>query len=243
MGHEPYVGKLAIPYLTPTGVIDIRFRSLNSDGGPKYMSRPGATTHIYNINALSNDSDVLAICEGELDTVVATQAGFSAVGLPGANNWKSFYNRVLADWSNILQVEKPPVIFNGYLTGLQKEKILEYLSTPEKDLDNIFNSQSFTRYIISILNPDLRTSALMNDIDKPIEGIVFKFITPGENEVYSARLIDPIFQAHASSVQQPIQRRSNDIYQIAMLDIIEYVEMLKLLAGCMLNYPVPKQQE
>ena len=24
MGHEPYVGKLAIPYLTPTGVIDIR---------------------------------------------------------------------------------------------------------------------------------------------------------------------------------------------------------------------------
>jgi hypothetical protein len=136
--------------------------------------------------------------------------------------------RVLADWSNILQVEKPPVIFNGYLTGLQKEKILEYLSTPEKDLDNIFNSQSFTRYIISILNPDLRTSALMNDIDKPIEGIVFKFITPGENEVYSARLIDPIFQAHASSVQQPIQRRSNDIYQIAMLDIIEYVEMLKL---------------
>jgi|GEM_PF-1947612 len=136
--------------------------------------------------------------------------------------------RVLADWSNILHVEKPPVIFNGYLTGLQKEKILEYLSTPEKDLENIFNSQSFTRYIISILNPDLRTSALMNDIDKPIEGIVFKFITPGENEVYSARLIDPIFQAHASGVQQPIQRRSNDIYQIAMLDIIEYVEMLKL---------------
>ena len=136
--------------------------------------------------------------------------------------------RVLTDWSNILQVEKPPVIFNGYLTGVQKEKILEYLSTPEKDLENIFNSQSFTRYIISILNPDLRTSALMNDIDKPIEGIVFKFITPGENEVYSARLIDPIFQAHASNVKQPIQRRSNDIYQIAMLDVIEYVEMLKL---------------
>jgi hypothetical protein len=67
IGHEPYAGKLAIPYLTPTGVIDIRFRSLNAETGPKYMSRPGATTHIFNINALGDDSDVLAICEGELD--------------------------------------------------------------------------------------------------------------------------------------------------------------------------------
>jgi hypothetical protein len=136
--------------------------------------------------------------------------------------------RVLSDWSNILQVEKPPVIFNGFLTSAQKERIMEYLSTPEKDLQHIFNSQSFTRYIISILNPDLRTSALMNDIDKPVEGIVFKFITPGENEVYSARLVDPIFQAHASNVKEPAQRKSSDMYQIAMLDIIEYLEVLNL---------------
>jgi len=126
MGHEPYVGKLAIPYLTPTGVIDIRFRSLNSDGGPKYMSRPGATTHIYNIGALGNDSDVLAICEGELDTVVATQAGFSAVGLPGANNWKSFYNRVLADWSKVI------LLCDGDNAGREMAKHLS------RELDNVF---------------------------------------------------------------------------------------------------------
>jgi DNA primase len=126
MGHEPYVGKLAIPYITPTGVIDIRFRSLNSDGGPKYMSRPGATTHIYNIGALGNDSDVLAICEGELDTVVATQAGFSAVGLPGANNWKSFYNRVLADWSKVI------LLCDGDNAGREMAKHLS------RELDNVF---------------------------------------------------------------------------------------------------------
>jgi len=126
MGHEPYVGKLAIPYLTPTGVIDIRFRSLNSDGGPKYMSRPGATTHIYNISALGNDSDVLAICECELDTVVATQAGFSAVGLPGANNWKSFYNRVLADWSKVI------LLCDGDNAGREMAKHLS------RELDNVF---------------------------------------------------------------------------------------------------------
>ena len=126
MGHEPYIGKLAIPYLTPTGVIDIRFRSLNSDGGPKYMSRPGATTHIFNINALGDDSDVLAICEGELDTVVATQAGFSAVGLPGANNWKSFYNRVLADWSKVI------LLCDGDNAGREMAKHLS------RELDNVF---------------------------------------------------------------------------------------------------------
>jgi len=72
-GHEPYLGKLAIPYLTPSGVIDIRFRSLNNDSGPKYLSRPGASTHIYNVQALNNDTDFLVICEGELDTIIAAK--------------------------------------------------------------------------------------------------------------------------------------------------------------------------
>jgi DNA primase len=124
-GHEPYIGKLAIPYLTPSGPIDLRFRSLNADGGPKYLSRPGATTHIFNINALDSDGDVLAICEGELDTVVATQAGFTAVGLPGANNWKPFYARVLADW------EKVVLLCDGDNAGREMAKNLS------RELENV----------------------------------------------------------------------------------------------------------
>jgi DNA primase len=127
IGHEPYIGKLSIPYLTPAGTIDIRFRALSPDaGGPKYMSRPGATTHIFNINALSADAELLAICEGELDTVVATQAGFNAVGLPGANNWKPFYSRVLADWSKII------LLCDGDNAGREMAKHLS------RELDNVF---------------------------------------------------------------------------------------------------------
>lgn len=136
--------------------------------------------------------------------------------------------RVLKDWSKILDVEGPPIIYNGFLEQYQKDKILDYLSTPEANLMALFSSQSFTRYIISILNPSLRTSALMNDIDKPIEGIVFKFITPGESEVYSARLIDPIFHQHSMNVTKPIDRKANDMYQIAMLDIIEFMELVDM---------------
>jgi len=127
IGHEPYLGKLSIPYLTPSGTIDIRFRALSPDAaGPKYMSRPGATTHIFNINALSMDADVLAICEGELDTVVASQAGFNAVGLPGANNWKPFYARVLADWTKIV------LLCDGDNAGREMAKNLS------RELDNVF---------------------------------------------------------------------------------------------------------
>lgn len=124
-GHEPYVGKLAIPYLTPAGPIDIRFRSLGDDSGPKYMSRPGASTHIFNIMALNTEAPFLTVCEGELDTVVATQAGFTAVGLPGANNWKPFYARVLADWEKIV------LFCDGDNAGREMAKNLS------RELDNV----------------------------------------------------------------------------------------------------------
>lgn len=126
VGHEPYIGKLAIPYLTPTGAVDIRFRSLNTDNGPKYLSRPGATTHIFNVNALNNDDDVLVVCEGELDTVIATQCGFTAVGLPGANNWKPFYSRVLADF------EKVYLFCDGDNAGREMAKNIS------RELENVF---------------------------------------------------------------------------------------------------------
>jgi DNA primase len=125
-GHEIYQGKLAIPYLTPSGVIDIRFRSLNNDNGPKYLSRPGATTHIYNISALTQDSSMLVVCEGEIDTIIATQVGFTAVGLPGANNWKPYYSRVLDGWEKIM------LFCDGDNAGREMAK------TISRELDNVF---------------------------------------------------------------------------------------------------------
>jgi len=125
-GHELYVGKLAIPYITPSGVIDIRFRSLANDAGPKYLSRPGASTHIFNVMALEQDADVLVICEGEIDTIIATQVGFAAVGLPGANNWKPFYSRVLADWEKIM------LFCDGDNAGREMAKNIT------RELDNVF---------------------------------------------------------------------------------------------------------
>ena len=125
-GHELYQGKLSIPYLTPAGVIDIRFRSLSNESGPKYLSRPGASTHIYNITALNKDNGMLVICEGEIDTIIATQVGLIAVGLPGANNWKPFYSRVLDGWDKIM------LFCDGDNAGREMAK------TISRELDNVF---------------------------------------------------------------------------------------------------------
>ena len=102
IGHEQYRGRLAIPYVTPSGVIDIRFRALDSDEGAKYLTRPGASSHMYNVPAFQEDVDVIAICEGEFDTMIASQCGVTAVGIAGANNWKDWYHRAFRDYRRVL---------------------------------------------------------------------------------------------------------------------------------------------
>ena len=97
-GDEDYVGRLTIPYITPAGVVDIRFRSLAGDG-PKYLSRVGAKARMFNTTALQKVSRNILICEGEIDTVVADGVvGVPAVGVPGASNWHKHY----------------PLLFEGY---------------------------------------------------------------------------------------------------------------------------------
>lgn len=102
IGDDEMQGRLAIPYLTPTGPVDIRFRSVHPDDSPKYLSRAGSQQHIYNVLAFQEDSDVICICEGEMDTIVVnTMVGIPAVGMPGANGWKNWYSRAFADYRKV----------------------------------------------------------------------------------------------------------------------------------------------
>lgn len=102
VGHEQYAGRLSIPYITPTGVVDIRFRALSDDGGPKYLSRPGATGHMFGVNAFTYPSEIIAIAEGEIDCMILNQVGIPAVGLPGANGWRAWYARAFPDYRSVI---------------------------------------------------------------------------------------------------------------------------------------------
>lgn len=100
-GHEAYINRLAIPYITRSGVVDIRFRSMDSSE-PKYMGMAGATTHLYNVSAFFRATSYISICEGEIDTITLdTVAGIPAVGVPGVNNWKKHYTRLLQDFEKV----------------------------------------------------------------------------------------------------------------------------------------------
>lgn len=100
-GHEQFAGRLAIPYLTPTGVVDIRFRAINGEE-PKYMGMPGTETRLYNVQSLEIAKDYIAVCEGEIDALTLYyKCGIPAVGVPGANSWKRHYTRILQDFETI----------------------------------------------------------------------------------------------------------------------------------------------
>ena len=116
--HEAFANRLSIPYITPAGVVDIRFRAMGLEE-PKYMGIPGTQTRLYNVNAINKAGQFIAICEGEMDTIVLDQCvGIPAIGVPGANSWKKHYNRLLQDFETIY------VFADGDKAGIEFAKML-----------------------------------------------------------------------------------------------------------------------
>lgn len=121
--HTQFEGRLAIPFITPTGVVYMRFRCIEeiydhthdckeedkrrreinkSWGHGKYESPADTGTHLYNVPALHAAGSVLGVTEGELDALVATRSGLPSVGVPGSNNWKPFYYRLFDDFERVI---------------------------------------------------------------------------------------------------------------------------------------------
>jgi len=101
-GDADYGDRLAIPYVTPAGVVDIRYRLLNGDG-PKYLSRPGSKTKLFNVKDLSIESTILYVTEGEMDTIIASAiCGLPTVGVPGANNWQPHFKLLMQDYRKVV---------------------------------------------------------------------------------------------------------------------------------------------
>ena len=119
-GHETYSGRLAIPYITPSGVVDIRFRTIyNNPDESKYMGIPGAKTTMFNAQAVLNAENYICVTEGEMDTVIlSVKTNHPAVGIPGANNWKPYYTKILDDFDTVI------VLADGDSAGLEFGKKL-----------------------------------------------------------------------------------------------------------------------
>jgi cytidyltransferase-like protein len=131
----------------------------------------------------------------------------------------------LDSWADLLGVERSPIIFQGKLTEDQKTELLDFMSTPFKKLVEKFSTQSFVRYIISILNPALEKSALNDDLDKDVEGIVFRFGDPGkEGDTVLAKMVDPIFTEIAKQKSSDKrEKKPSDFLGITILDVLNFI--------------------
>lgn len=100
-GHEAFKGMICLPYVTPAGVVGHKYRRIN-DGNPKYTAPTGQRTRMYNVCSLQADTDTIVICEGEFDALIVQQVGLAAVSIPGVNNFKPHFPRVLRGFPNVI---------------------------------------------------------------------------------------------------------------------------------------------
>lgn len=100
-GDEHLRGSISIPYLSPSGVVSMKFRVLN-DGGAKYIKHKGHKNRLFNTGAYFSAGEVLGISEGELDAISATEfLNVPTIGVPGVEGWKESWRYTLRDFSII----------------------------------------------------------------------------------------------------------------------------------------------
>lgn len=139
VGHEQYQGRLAIPYITKSGVVDIRFRSLNPAVEPKYMGLTGAETKMYNVLDVERAADFIGVCEGELDTLTMSACvGIPCVGVPGANSWKKHYTRLLADFERVFVFADGDQPGKEFASSLARELPVTVVQFPDGEDANSF---------------------------------------------------------------------------------------------------------
>ena len=140
VGHEAFAGRLSIPYITKTGVVDLRFRSLNPAVEPKYMGMTGAETKMYNVLDIDRAGDYIGVCEGELDTITLSHCvGFPCIGVPGANSWKKHYTRLLADFERVFVFADGDQPGTEFARSLARELPVTIVQLPEgEDVNSAF---------------------------------------------------------------------------------------------------------
>jgi 5S rRNA maturation endonuclease (ribonuclease M5) len=139
VGHEAYQGRLSIPYVTKTGVVDLRFRSLNPAVEPKYMGLTGADTKMYNVLDIERAGDFIGVCEGELDTLTMSSCvGIPCIGVPGANSWKKHYTRLLADFERVYVFADGDQPGKEFATSLARELPVTIVQFPDGEDVNSF---------------------------------------------------------------------------------------------------------
>ena len=130
----------------------------------------------------------------------------------------------LERWADYLGVERPPILFEGRLTDEQKTAILEFVYSPSEELSKKFKTHSFTKYVLEIL-ADGEGTLSKEDIN--LDTIIFRFHDESKEneEVFLAKLVDPMFQYDETEAAKPRENRSQDYIWLIIIDLMNHFEM------------------
>ena len=128
-------------------------------------------------------------------------------------------------WADLIGVERSPIIFQGKLSDEQKVAVNDFINSPNDVLKKNHGTESFAKYLITVLNPELDKSFLHDSLEEPIEGVVFRFgALDGAGEAFTAKILDPIFSDITR--QNNLKKTSffpNDIYGITILEVMNFI--------------------
>lgn len=104
LGHEHLRGRLAIPYLTDHGPVNMNFRCLKDHrckdfNHQKYMTWEGLGANLYGVRYMEAAPDWITVAEGELDALSSNLAGIPCVGVSGATKWMDHWNLIFKDFT------------------------------------------------------------------------------------------------------------------------------------------------
>jgi cytidyltransferase-like protein len=133
---------------------------------------------------------------------------------------------ILNKWAKILDVQQPSILFDGYLSQLQRDELLELLAMGDRQFSESFDylpetkdKTSFTAKIVKLFNPNAFETALNADIEEEFDGLVVNFIDG--NSIKSFKLEDFIRKTG-------IDNSSSHMYQIAVTDFLEFITQFNI---------------
>jgi hypothetical protein len=108
VGHQAFMGRMSIPYITQAGTVNMTFRCIKDHdcktvpGHKKYLKPKGLETTLYGVADMFKDTLDICLAEGELDAIVLSElVGLPSIGNPGSENWKPWWTDLLRDFRRV----------------------------------------------------------------------------------------------------------------------------------------------
>lgn len=122
--------------------------------------------------------------------------------------------QILNKWADKLEVNRPPVIFEGTLSGDQKEELVDLLQLHINEFKEQYENFSFTRKMYHIFNNGLNAPALNYNLDREIDGLIVNFYDGKSPKSFKLERFDR---------EQKQERQPSDMYQLSILDLVEFL--------------------